>query len=309
VAVGGPGRWQIGGWRVLRAVRAIRYATPLREGGSLPGIMEGDDLGTWVVKFRGAGQGVRSLVAEVVVGELARALGLPVPELVVIDVDPVLGRVEPDQEIQDLLRASPGANLGIDYLPGSITYDPLAFTVDPEFAARVVWLDALTLNVDRSWRNPNLLMWGGRPWLIDHGAALFPHHGWPAGPAEPRPADTRALPRWEEHVLLPALGEDPAGALRAADTALAPQVDAELVRTALRAVPADWLDLDPRRYVDWFVGRVTGDRAWLAAMTSVRPTAVAVARRAAAAQDAARRDHAPDWLRPALARAREAGRD
>jgi hypothetical protein len=293
---------------VLREVRAIRYATPLREGGSLPGIMEADDLGTWVVKFRGAGQGVRSLVAEVIVGELGRALGLPVPELVVIDVDPVLGRVEPDQEIQDLLRASAGANLGMDYLPGSITYDPLAFGVDPQLAARVIWLDALTLNVDRSWRNPNLLVWGGGLWLIDHGAALYPHHGWPAGPdpatGPPGAPDLRALPRWAEHVLVPALGDDPAGALRAADAALAPLVGPDLVAGVLAAVPAAWLDVAPRRYADWLVARVAGDRPWLEAMTSVRADTAAAARLAA---DAAR-PAPPAWLRPALTRARETRR-
>nr|WP_307873916.1 MULTISPECIES: HipA family kinase [unclassified Frankia] len=299
---------------MLREVRAIRYATPLREGGSLPGIMEADDLGTWVVKFRGAGQGVRALVAEVIVGELGRALGLPVPELVVIDVDPVLGRVEPDQEIQDLLRASAGPNLGIDYLPGSITYDPLAFTVDPGLAARVVWLDALTLNVDRSWRNPNLLVWGGRLWLIDHGAALYPHHGWAARTAGPDPAsgpppppDPRVLPRWEEHVLLPALGDDPAAALRAADAALAPLVGPDLLAPVVAAVQASWLDVEPGRYVDWLTARVEGDRPWLEAMTAVRPGTIAAARREAAAADAAR-PAPPAWLRPALSRAREDGR-
>ncbi|OHV34407.1 MULTISPECIES: HipA family kinase [Pseudofrankia] len=298
---------------MLRLVKATRYATPLREGGSLPGLMEGDDLGTWVVKFRGAGQGPRSLVAEVVVGELGRALGLPVPELVVIDVDPRLGRVEPDQEIQDLLKASAGANLGMDYLPGSITYDPLAFEVDPGLAARVMWLDALTLNVDRSWRNPNLLVWGGRPWLIDHGAALYPHHGWPARPAdarlpvpervpEPVPADERVLPRWEEHVLLPALGADPAGALRAADAELAPLVDAELVRSVVALVPADWLDADPERYVGWLTGRAGGRRPWLEPMTVARPAAIAAPR-----ERAGHREGPPAWLR--LARGQRTGED
>ncbi|MDT3440561.1 HipA family kinase [Pseudofrankia sp. BMG5.37] len=286
---------------MLRLVRATRYATPLREGGSLPGLMEGDDLGTWVVKFRGAGQGPRSLVAEVVVGELARALGLPVPELVVIDVDPRLGRVEPDQEIQDLLKASAGANLGMDYLPGSITYDPLAFEVDPGLAARVVWLDALTLNVDRSWRNPNMLVWGGRLWLIDHGAALYPHHGWPARPAEaqsppadpaPAPLDERALPRWEEHVLLPALGADPGGALRAADAELAPRVDAELVRSVVALVPADWLDVDPERYVGWLAGRAGGRRPWLEPMVKARPARIAASR-----EEAGHGEGPPAWLR------------
>ncbi|MBL7501880.1 hypothetical protein I6A84_37960 [Frankia sp. CNm7] len=285
---------------MLRHVDAIRYATPLREGGSLPGLMEADDLGTWVVKFRGAGQGARSLVAEVVVGELARALGLPVPELVVIDVDPRLGRVEPDQEIQDLLRASAGANLGLDYLPGSITYDPLAFVVDAALAARVVWLDALTLNVDRSWRNPNLLAWGGELWLIDHGAALYPHHGWPARQAGPDPAgrapawpaDQRPLPRWEEHVLLPALGTDPGAALRAADAELAPRVDAGLLGAVLAMVPDTWLDVDPERYVDWLRARAEGERPWLSPLLAAKPAAIAAARARADGGDGP-----PAWLR------------
>jgi hypothetical protein len=219
---------------------------------------------------------------------------------VLIDVDPALGRVEPDQEIQDLLKASAGTNLGFDYLPGSITYDPLAFEVDPGLAARVLWLDALALNVDRSWRNPNLLVWGGQLWLIDHGAALYPHHGWPAGPVPPaaaRQPDERALPRWEEHVLLAALGAEPATALLAADAALAPLVSPELVGKILAAVPAAWLDVDPERYVDWLAGRVAGSRPWLEVMTSVKPAAVAAARAAVP-----RGQGPPAWLRAARGR-------
>jgi len=156
----------------LRSVRALRYVVPLREGGSLPGVVEADDDGTYVLKFRAAGQGTKALVAEVVVGELARALGLPVPELVLLQLDPGLAPAEPDQEIQDLLRASVGCNVGMDYLPGSITLDPTVDAVDSALAARVVWLDAFVDDLDRTWRNPNLLVWHGRPWLIDHGAAL-----------------------------------------------------------------------------------------------------------------------------------------
>ena len=181
---------------MLRAVTATRYVTPLREGGSLPGLMEADDLGTYVVKFVGAGQGRKVLVAEVVAGELARALGLPVPEIVQVEVDPVLGRSEPDEEVQDLLRASPGLNLGTDFLPGSLGFDPVAHTVSPELASRVLWLDALVGNVDRSWRNPNLLLWHGDLWLIDHGASLVFHHDWSR-------ADTAAEKpyRADDHVL------------------------------------------------------------------------------------------------------------
>src|SRR5690349_12361641 len=152
----------------LRTVRATRYATPLREGGSLPGVVEADDDGMYVVKWRGAGQGVKALVAEVIVGELARAVGLAVPEIVLVDVDPVLGRAEPDPEIQELIEASAGLNVGLDFLPGALAYDS-SFDVSPELAALVVWLDELTLNIDRTPRNPNLLVWHDRLWLIDHG--------------------------------------------------------------------------------------------------------------------------------------------
>jgi hypothetical protein len=162
----------------LRVVVATRYVLPLREGGSLPGLVEADDLGTHMVKFRGAGQGRKALVAEVIVAELARRVGLQVPELVLVELDPRMARTEPDQEVQDLLRASAGINLGVDYLPGSLGFDPAVDAVAPETAAGVVWFDVLTLNVDRSWRNPNLLRWHGQMWLIDHGAALYFHHNW-----------------------------------------------------------------------------------------------------------------------------------
>ncbi len=163
---------------MLRTVTATRYVTPLREGGSLPGLMEGDDLGTYVVKYVGAGQGAKTLVAEVICAGIARSLGLRVPELVLVDVDPELGRSEPDQEVQELLRASGGLNLGMDFLPGSLGFDPLAHQVDPQLAASVLWFDALVGNVDRSWRNPNLLMWHRDLWLIDHGATLTFQHAW-----------------------------------------------------------------------------------------------------------------------------------
>ena len=143
----------------LRRVSAVRYVLPLREGGSLPGLVEADDLGTYVVKFRGAGQGTRALVAEVIVGELARRLGLPVPELVVVSLDPGMAPAEPDQEVQDLPPSQPGDNLGMDFLPGSLGLDVTVDQIDPAFAAQVLWLDALVQNVDRSWRNPNLLRW------------------------------------------------------------------------------------------------------------------------------------------------------
>jgi hypothetical protein len=224
-----------GGARMLRHVTAIRYVTPLREGGSLPGLMEADDLGTYVVKFHGAGQGRKVLVAEIVSGELARGLGLPVPELVTVELDPALGASEPDQEVQELLRASPGMNLGMDFLPGALDLDPKAFPADPAFAGRVLWFDALVGNVDRSWRNTNMLFWHGSPYLIDHGATLTFQHAWSA--AEGWVGRAYAA---DDHVLL---GCDPD--LDAADAALAPLVTPELLRAAVDAVPDRWLADEP----------------------------------------------------------------
>jgi hypothetical protein len=169
---------------VIEHVRVTRYVTPLREGGSLPGIVEGDDLGTYVCKFRGAGQGVRVLVAEVIVSGLATRLGLRTPRLVALDLDPEIARYEADEEVQDLLNASPGLNLGIDFLPGAFGYEGESSTPE-DTAARVLWLDAFTANVDRTWRNPNLLLWHDDLWVIDHGASLYFHHAWPGGVTDP----------------------------------------------------------------------------------------------------------------------------
>src|ERR671926_1038404 len=163
---------------VLRTVSVTRYVTPLREGGSLPAIVEADDDGLYVLKFRGAGQGLKALIAELLAGELARALGLPVPEIVFVEVAAELARTEPDPEIQDLIRASEGLNLALDYLPGSIAFDPAAEKVEPGLASSIVWFDAYVTNVDRTARNTNMLMWHRRLWLIDHGAALYFHHNW-----------------------------------------------------------------------------------------------------------------------------------
>jgi hypothetical protein len=268
---------------VLRDVTAIRYVTPLREGGSLPGLMEADDLGTYVVKFRGAGQGRAVLVAEVVAGELARGLGLPVPALVTVELDPALGASEPDQEVQELLRASPGRNLGIDFLPGALDLDPLAFPVDPGFAGRVLWFDALVGNVDRSWRNANLLYWHGGPYLIDHGATLTFHHAWDgAANWVRRPYDAST------HVLL---GCDPDPA--AADAALAPLVTAELLGDVVAEVPDEWLDdfaaPDEVRaaYVRQILARLDARDAWLPGV------AAAVA---AGPDRTVRATHPPAWL-------------
>jgi hypothetical protein len=216
----------------VRTVSAIRYVTPLREGGSLPGLVEGDDDGLYVVKFRGAGQGPGALVAEVVAGELARALGLPVPELVVAELDPQIGVAEPDPEIQDLLVASAGLNLGVDFLPGALGFTAAAArTTDAEFCANVVWLDALVMNLDRTPRNPNLLTWHGRTWLIDHGAALYPQHS-EAGLAASAHDPFRLI---AQHVLLPF-----AGSIADADARLAGDA-ADAFGAALAAVPEAWL--------------------------------------------------------------------
>ncbi len=216
----------------LRRLHAVRYVTPLREGGSLPAVIEAADDGLYVLKFRGAGQGARALVAELVVGELARALGLPVPEIVLVELDPALARTDPDPEIQDLIRASAGLNLALDYLPGSVNYDPAADRVDAALASSVVWLDAFTSNVDRSFRNTNLLMWHGAPWLIDHGAALYFHHGWDGS----LDGAGGRFPMVRDHVLLP-LADDIAGA----DARLAPRVTRELLEGILAQVPDGWL--------------------------------------------------------------------
>ena len=229
-------------------VTATRYVTPLREGGSLPGLVEADDDGLYVVKFRGAGQGAKALVAEVLVGELARSLGFPVPELVVVDVDPQLAAAEPDPEIQDLIAASAGTNLGVDFLPGALAFDAVAArSLEPDWAAGVVWLDALATNVDRTPRNPNLLVWHGRTWLIDHGAALYLQHG-----ADDLPAlAERPFPPIADHVLLPY-----AGSVVDAHARLAPAA-ADAIGGAAALVPDDWVgDVAPyaeylRRRLGW----------------------------------------------------------
>jgi hypothetical protein len=220
---------------MLRTVQATRYVAPLREGGSLPGLVEADDDGLYVLKFRGAGQGPWALVAEVVGGELARAVGLPVPEIVLVEVDARLGHAEPDPEIQDLIAASPGTNAGMDFLPGALAFAPAApGAMDPETAAATVWLDALVMNVDRTPRNPNLLLWHGRPWLIDHGAALYLQHDARVSPSE---AAGRPFAHIAHHVLLPI-----AGSITAADERLAPRLDAGVLERVAGAVPEAWLD-------------------------------------------------------------------
>ena len=248
---------------MIASVQASRYVTPLREGGSLPGIVEADDLGTYVVKFRGAGQGLKVLVAEVVVGELARRLGLRVPELRALELDPMIARYEADQEVQDLLNASIGLNLGVDFLPGSFGWDA-NYPVEPDEAARILWLDAFTANVDRSWRNPNLLIWHRTLWLIDHGAALYFHHGWSRPGADPQRFARQPYDA-SEHVLV----RHVAGVAEASRT-LAPQVTPQLLAQVLDQVPDEWLAADGeqpdairRRYIDYLLARLAGESAWL----------------------------------------------
>ncbi len=242
----------------LPAVVATRYVEALREGGSVPGLMEASDDGLYVVKLRGAAQGVAALLAEVVVGELARRLGFRMPQLVTIDLAVELARAEPDEEIQELLAASAGTNLGVDFLPGALPLTPAAVpNLSPEVAADIVWLDALTTNVDRTARNPNLLVWHRETWLIDHGAALFRQHG-------SRPLASTATEPFKniaDHVLLRA-----AGPLGDADERLAEQAR-KAAPEAIRLVPDEWLGSDPAARRDdlagFFEGRLRAPRAFV----------------------------------------------
>ena len=261
----------------LRTVTATKYLTPFREGGSLPGLVEADDDGLYVVKFYGAAQGPRALVAEVIAGELGRALGLPVPELVFVDVDPALAGVEPDPWVGELLQKSPGINLGLDYLPGSMTFDPRADgRPDADLAANIVWFDALVTNTDRSPRNPNILQWHGRLWLIDHGASLFIHHTW----LDPDAHARRPLATVAEHVLLPY-----ASSLASAHDRLAPLVTEDLLRKVVSLVPDAWLpptgsaasiggpDAQRAAYVRYLLLRVAARDALVDSVEGVRRAA------------------------------------
>jgi len=243
-----------------------RYVVPLREGGSLPAVVDTDDGGAYVVKFRGAGQGPKALIAEALVARLAAVLDLPVPQAAVVELEAGFGRSEPDPEIQDVLRGSVGSNFGLAYLPGALAFDPAVdgATLDPGLAARVVWFDALVTNVDRTARNTNLLLCQRRLWLIDHGAALYVHHRW----AGWQQRIQSAFPQIADHVLLPFAGD-----LQAADACLRPRLDERVFQQVVADVPADWLDpdepefatLDEQRaaYVTYLRERLGGPRAWL----------------------------------------------
>jgi hypothetical protein len=216
----------------LRTVIATRYVTPLREGGSLPAIIEADDDGMYVLKFRGAGQGPKALIAELVAGEIARAAGLPVPEIVFVELDPELARTEPDPEIQFLIRASAGLNLALDYLPGAVTFDPVAETPDAELASAIVWFDAYVTNVDRTPRNTNMLMWHRRLWLIDHGAALYFHHTW----HNYRERSRDPFPLIKDHVLLPF-----ASSLQEVDAKMTGRITPNITDSIVKLIPDAWL--------------------------------------------------------------------
>ncbi|MER6524301.1 HipA family kinase [Streptomyces sp. NPDC001508] len=267
---------------MLREVTATRYVAPLREGGSVPGIVEADDLGTYVVKFTGSAQGRKALVAEVIVGELARALGLRFPELVLVRFDPRIAAHEPHQEVRDLHGASAGVNLGMDLLPGARDFTPevaRTFPVDPVEAGRIVWLDALTVNVDRTVHSSNLMIWPTlgiappRLWLIDHGAALVFHHRWDgADPAKAYDFRHHALGRVRVPGPDGAAGSSAAPDVRAADAELAPKVTRDLLREIAAAVPDAWLAGEPgfttpdavrQAYVGYLHARVRASSAWI----------------------------------------------
>jgi hypothetical protein len=249
---------------MLRTVTATRYVTPLREGGSVPALVEADDDGLYVVKLLGAGHGRKALVAEVLAGELGRRLGLPVPDLVLVEMDAALARAEPDPELHDLLERSAGLNMGLDFLPGALPFAPaVGPRPDPELAAATVWLDAFTTNVDRTPRNPNLLVWHRRLYLIDHGSALYIHHSW----KDPGDHARRPFAQIRDHVLLPF-----AGSIEAADQRLAPQVTRELLADLVASLPDDWLAPEPglpdpdahrRAYVDYLAARLEAPRAFV----------------------------------------------
>jgi hypothetical protein len=246
----------------LPTVTATRYVAPLREGGSLPGLVEADDLGTYVCKFRGAGQGLGVLVAEVIVGELARTLGIRTPDLVAIELAEAIARYEADEEVQDLLRASVGLNLGVDFLPGSFGFDP-SVPIGDDAAARILWLDALVANVDRSWRNPNLLVWHGDVWAIDHGASLYFHHAWSPGVTDPA---RFAEQPWsaDDHVLRAHVD-----AVAGVADELAGMVTDDVLDHVTRLVPDDWLagpvppDDLRAAYRAFLRARLDGSRSWL----------------------------------------------
>jgi len=219
----------------LRTVNVTRYVTPLREGGSLPAIVEADDQFLYVLKFRGAGQGRKALIAELLGGEIARTLGFKVPEIVFANLDVAFGRIEGDEEIQDLLKGSVGLNLGLHYLSGSITFDPLATKIDSLLASKIVWLDAMLMNMDRTVRNTNMLWWHKELWLIDHGASLYFHHAWNDWQNPEKP-----FPKVKDHVLLPQASE-----LETADQLFKAILTKDKIESIVSLIPDEWLIEEP----------------------------------------------------------------
>jgi hypothetical protein len=240
----------------VRKVAVTRYVTPLREGGSLPAIVEADDDGLYVLKFRGAGQGPKALVAELVSGEIARALGLPVPEIVFATLDPELARTEPDPEIHALIHDSAGLNLALDFLPGAVSYDPVVHTLAADLASRIVWFDACVTNVDRTPLNTNMLMWHRQPWLIDHGATLYFHHapGWENEAGRAR----GPFPIIKDHVLLRHATD-----LAKVDDAMAGMLTPDVIAGVLATVPDEWLANERAAYRDYFIERLAAPRAFV----------------------------------------------
>ena len=249
----------------LRTVDVTRYVTPLREGGSLPAIVEANDDGLYVLKFRGAGQGAKALIAELVSGEIARVLGLPIPEIVFAALDPDLARTEPDPEIHALIHDSAGLNLALDYLPGSVSYDPLVHTLPDDLAARIVWFDAYVSNVDRTARNTNMLMWHRKPWLIDHGATLFFHHspGWEQEPARPR----NPFAEIRNHALLRRGGN-----IRDVDAQMSGMLTPDVIAGIASLIPGDWIESPATRgaYQEYLADRLAAPRAFVEEAARVR---------------------------------------
>lgn len=255
---------------MLRSVNVTRYVTPLREGGSMPAIAEADDDFLYVLKFRGAGQGTKALIAEIFGGEIARALGLRVPEIVFASLDEAFGRIEPDEEIQDLLRASEGLNLALHYLSGAITFDPLVTTVNAKLASQIVWLDCLLMNMDRTARNTNMLMWHKELWLIDHGASLYFHHSWQNWEEQA----LRPFTLIKDHVLLPLATE-----LEDVDKEFRAIVTPSLIESIAAVVPDEWLtdeyaferpEVHRQAYVHFLETRVANSEIFVKAAQDAR---------------------------------------
>ena len=258
---------------MIRTITVTEYVTPLREGGSLPAIVAGDDDGTYVLKFRGAGQGTRALIAELVSGELARVLRLPVPEIVFAELDPRMAKTEPDPEIQDLLRASEGLNLALDYLPGSITFDPIVqLRIDgmARLTSAIVWFDAFVSNVDRTAKNTNLLIWHRKLWMIDHGATLIFHHQWEGAQGRSR----NPFSQIGDHVLLPWASE-----IEAVDAELRELMTQEAIAAVIDLIPESWLHDEPMfptvdayraAYRDYLMQRLESPRLWMEDAVRVR---------------------------------------